>query len=196
MKKSFAQDEAQKNNTKASWDKQAHAPRKGVKAQDQDEYDAKGTGKKYVPKHDAYKEQDKAPQGRGNRGPSQLDGGPIEGWNVSVKEHGAYDSQHHAPAKGSSKVDSSSLGFKLSENADYLGHFKEEKYHRMGHNDGPSWGQIGEATGDANSAEMAARKDAELPDPDPKVGQKPLDDEEYSGRKSAQDSMRKAFKYK
>lgn len=118
-----------------AYDNQEHAPKRGVKAQDQDEYDAKGTGKKYVEKHDAYKEQDKAPQGRGNRGPTQSDGGPIEGWDKSVPPHGAYKAQHFAPPKGNQKSEEASLGFKFEEHADYLGHFKREKFLRMGHND-------------------------------------------------------------
>jgi hypothetical protein len=135
MKKNFASDEAQKNNTKASWEKQEHAPRKGVKAQDQDEYDAKGSPEwdKSVTKSKAYGKQDKAPQGRGSRGPSQDDGMPIKGWDVSVKNYGAYPAEDKWMTESTEKK---SMGFKLEkETSRYLGHFAQEKYLREGHND-------------------------------------------------------------
>lgn len=79
----------------------------------------------------AYANQAKAPTGRGSRGPSQNDGGPISGWDKPVSDHGAYAAQEKW-GKGSAK--SASLGFKFGENSSYLGHFAQEKFLREGHN--------------------------------------------------------------
>lgn len=119
-----------------SYKAQEKAPRKGVKADDADEYMSKGSMPKGVPNYRGFADQDKAPQGRGNRGPSQADGGPIGYWDKSVEKGDAYEEQCHWGEKDNNE--SPSMGFKLSgEGAAHLGHFNNEKYLRQGHNDGP-----------------------------------------------------------
>jgi hypothetical protein len=147
-----------------AYQKQDKSPRKGVRADDADEYVNKAIPgwDKSVAKGGAYREQFKSPPGRGSRGPSQADGGPISGWNVPVKEYGAYGSQE----KWGGSAESGSLGFKPSgPGYDYLGHFAEDKNLRQGHNDGPNMNMDGvsggvSATDGQNSAVSAASQSA------------------------------------
>ena len=149
MKVKANPDTAKKNKPGEAYAAEDKAPRKGVKAQDQDEYDSRGSNyDKSVSKSKAYGSQDKAPTGRGNRGPSQADGGPIDGWDKSVEPYGAHAAQHKAPPKGSSKCDPTSLGFKTGDGHAYLGHFTNEKFLRMGHNDVPDKGTDSSAVPD------------------------------------------------
>lgn len=172
---------------KEAYDNQAKAPKKGVKADDADEYQARDASfEESVEKSKAYAKQSKAPQGRGSRGPSQSDGGPIERWDVPVKAYGAYDAQCHW-GEGDNNS-SPSLGFKMESGpSDYLGHFKNEKFLRMGHNDGPSLGSMADAWDDKQSAELTNQKNLNVDQPDERSSQ--------DKTKSAQDSMRKAFNY-
>lgn len=189
MKEKMNKDTKDSNHyPKEAYEKEAKAPRKGIKADDEDEYNAKGSmdWNKSVSPYGAYRSQSHAPEGRGNRGPSQADGGPIKDWDVPVKPHGQYAAQQHW---GKGSAESGSLGFKLEgEATGYLGHMKQEKYLRMGHNDGPSWGTIGESDKEVEQAQMKMQKDVN-------VNQKKPASDEGGSRAAAQKSMREAFNY-
>jgi hypothetical protein len=165
---------------------QAKAPKKGVKADDADEYQAKGSDyDKSVSKGKAYAQQDVAPKGMGSRGPSQADGGPIAGWDKHVQPYGAYGAQEKAPQKGSSKSETASLGFKLpSKGTEHLGHFAQEKFLRAGHNDAGSVSDFLFGTGDNESP-------TPTPTPTPKPKPSPSPDNHVDDEKGK--NFRKGF---
>lgn len=119
-----------------AYDSQEHAPKKGVKGDDLSEYSAKGTSDwdKSVQPHGAFREMSHAPMGKGSSGPTDSMGKKIDGWDAPVSKGMAYASQHKADKSG----EQASLGFKTSEGHKYMGHFAEDKFLRMGHNDGDS----------------------------------------------------------
>lgn len=143
---------------------QDKAPRKGVKADDADEYSAGSSdfSKLYVEKGKAFSEQAKAPQGRGNRGPSQDDGPPVSYWDKSTPKSKAYEEQCHWGDSDNNQAPS--MGFKFSgPGSEYLGHFKQDKNLRQGHNDGPNMNMDGISDGlgmmAANSYRDPIKKD-------------------------------------
>lgn len=175
------------NYPNEAYSKEAKAPRRGVKADDEDEYSAKGSSdwNKSVEKGGAYRNQSHAPTGRGSRGPSQADGGPIKDWDVPVKEYGAYASQQH----WDSKSESASLGFKLQgPESKYLGHMAQEKYLRQGHNDGPNMNMNGNSGSDPMGGSYPVPKATPQEDEDTDSGSR------TSKLKAAEKSMQKAFK--
>lgn len=191
MKVQRNSDTAKKNKPGEAYQAQDKAPKKGVKADDADEYQARGSQyDKSVSKSKAYASQDKAPQGRGARGPSQADGGPIKYWDKSVEKSDAYEEQ--CKWGDSDNNQTPSLGFKLGEGSSYLGHFAQEKFLREGHNDG---GLIDSFTSALRGSEKDMDKATADVNSDYVSPNKKSGDESSGGRQSAQDSMRKAFNY-
>ena len=150
---------------------QAKAPKKGVKADDADEYVNKGI--EGWNKEGNHLNQAKAPTGRGSRGPSQADGGPINGWDSAVKSSGgAYGAQE----KWGDKVESGSLGFKPEGSGyGYLGHFAQDKNLRQGHNDSKDDAGLLSDISQSIRNQTGSPKDSPPPPPMPK-GKKKVDE--------------------
>lgn len=161
--------------------KQDKAPKKGVPADDADEYKASKVDFQNlsVSKGKAYAMQAKAPTGRGSRGPTQTDGQADPYWDKPVSgSHKAYEAQCKWGKEG---TEAPSMGFKTGHHGfEYLGHFAQDKFLRQGHNDGPNMNMDGVG--------YSPNGDSSAPAPSPSP-------DEGKGRAEMQKAMRKAFNY-
>lgn len=181
-------DEKDEKKIGEAYSNEAKAPRRGVKADDADEYsDKSGVDgwDKGVESHGAYRSQAKAPTGRGSSGshgsPSPK---PISGFDQAVSKGGAYAAQN----KADHVHEEPSLGFQpAKEGLEYMGHFAQEKFLRQGHNDGPSMemdGFDGPDMGQVNGGEQAPSQSAAMLKKNPRTSSSKINTAGHTKRRS------------